>query len=286
MRQLDLTCLFLCGVCFALTPLWVGLAKLSSIETAAIRALLAGGLGLLVFGVTKKHSDKVETLPNFRKMLLGLTSCVSLCTFAAAFVYTRAEYVYLLYYTFPFQTIAWDFLIHKLKITRRELVSVSLALCGLLCCWLPQLQHGQIRFGTGEFLATISAVCWMMHIKLANNAIRRETIVFHSLLWQLIVGTFLTGLVIYNGLPSLTGLQVLGGTSLGVFAAAALWFWSMGIRTVPGYVAGTMLMVEVPLGIVVTAIVLRRGIDTSAIIGALIIATAAVILLRKDTKMN
>ena len=262
------------GLCWATTPVWVNLAGWDPFGTVAVRAGFTAGVIFLQLLRNPLSCIAVNEPPRRSVCITGIWGALSTSCFAAAFLLTDTGKVYVLYYTFPLMVLVSQCYFAKRIPTAMELAILVLAFVGLLLVFGSDLADA--TFGFGEIVALASGFFWFLHILWTNSLdSERATLTGNGIGQTIIAVTALPVAMARASAPTQTQCLLLA--ALGIFSAAALILWSKGIQRVPGYLAGTITMLEAPGGVLLMAIILRQAPAMTAVLGGLLVLSAGAI---------
>jgi len=261
------------GLCWATTPVWVNAADWDPFGTVAIRAAFTAAV--IAHQLRKNGRGCNETESKMRLVCMtGIWGALSTSCFAAAFLLTDTGKVYVLYYTFPFMVLVSQCYFAKRPPLAMELTILLLAFVGLLLVFGADISEAQ--FGIGEIVALASGFFWFLHILWTNRLGSEHATLLGNGIGQTIIAVSAMPLAFARAeLPSGTQFALL--TALGIFSAAALILWSKGIQKVPGYLAGTITMLEAPGGVLLMALIHKQAPATTAVLGGILVLSAGAV---------
>lgn len=268
--------LFGVGICWSFTPVFVVLASWNSYGTVMARALLTG-FALVAFAYVQSGEQRIDMRFLPRAFFGGICGALSTSLFAVAFLFAEAGKVYVFYYTFPVLLMLFDGYASSRKISVSELFVLALSFCGVSVVYSNELSSFQL--GIGELMAFGSALCWVLHIIVIRGVSNRQNICLGNALGQLLIAAcFLPAVVIKAELPS--GAQCVFLAALGAFSFLALYLWGIGVRDVPGHLAGTITMLEAPGGVLLMVFFKKSTLPLSSVVGGVLVLLAAALAVR------
>jgi|GEM_PF-5128120 len=254
------------AVCWGTNPIWVKLAGYDSLATAWLRIAIATlFLGIsLGLGGGFTTSNLVYQLGSGTFFVLGSVAFVVACG------HTSAANVTLLIYVFPIVTAILDFIVWRKKPGRNELMILGLGLGGLIVLLAPQIS-AQGALGNG--LAVFAGTFFALHIFYARQ-LKHDKHVTNSILIGQILGLIVLPFFIHlEEWP--TARQWLYLVGLGFFTGIPFLFWAAAVRYVAGHVAGTIIILEVPVAAFLGYLLFEEPVPVSTLLGGTLVITAA-----------
>lgn len=263
--------LFGVGALWGVTPVFVRAAAADPASTAILRAFISGIILLLVQlrGRRKREHEQRNWIG---LVLTGIAGCISTSSFAVGFLLTTPGNVYVLYYTFPIIVLIVRGLERKCLPSAPELVALLLGLAGLSVSLNDKI--GIAKLGMGEVFGLVSSFAWVAHILFAQRLKSDSDAMLGNAIGQLLIAFVLSSFA-FSSVSDLRIEQLVYLVSLGMTSAIALLLWCVAIRVVPGHIAGTITMLEAPIGIALIATVTGENITLHTALGGTMVLCSA-----------
>lgn len=240
--------------------------------------MLVRGLVALAVTVTLARFLKINVLGRDRKILalIGFCSFVSTVLVTLAIGSAPLYQALVLLYLYPAMTVPLGYFINGDRVSPRDLTLIGLAFGGCLILLWPDHSSG-LTLHWGHLAGAASPVFYALAYVLANRLGDGNTglePIFYYGCWAAGANLVLIPLM---GLP--TGLEgtgaVLPALALGTLAVAALLMGYAALRWVKAFKVGVIGTLEVFGGVIASWLVFNDPITIRALLGGVIILTAA-----------
>ena len=247
--------------------------------SASAGRFLIASLILLVFLAVKPGMRIALT----RKEMASVIKVAAVFAFVPIFLYGSYSYVgsglaTTLHFSYPVFVVAFECLIYRVKVTKRQLACLLLCMIGMVLIYTP---GGDVSF-TGIVLAVISGVLFALYIVLYERSYAKTVPALTFAFWQMLISSIeitLIGAIMGRmaihfdrvGVISIICLAVLAGF-LGTI------FFQIGIRLTDGIHASLLSTFEPLTGVLVGIFYYREALTLRSAAGMAAILAAAALL--------
>lgn len=251
-------------------PVLIQLADWSPLGTAWIRGISCALVLALYIHFNGFFSTKSLCLQFFCGLALALNSLL----FVSASTYTSPANAVVLMFTFPWITIALDYLTRGNLPLRGDLLRLTLGLVGIVVI----VGGGLEGKGTlGDIFALLAGLCIALHIFFGQRLSERHQ-GNHEILNAMLIGWVLSCICLAPfGLdsPAPSSEQILYLLAFAVLSAIPWLLWGKTIAYIPGHVIAALLSVEVFIAAFCGWLVLGEELALSTWLGGALTLSAA-----------
>lgn len=302
---LGYTAAILGGFSFGLIPVISGVLRnlsASSLEQSVLRLFFGSmiGLGIIIFFLFRKKEEvkmSVSKIPQISFILQGGILAIMIILYLASIsLYTPAGEAAILIQVHPIFTLLLGWIFLKEKITKSKVISIILALTGIVVLTQPWNWSSFMSSFVGDFLAVLLGVLYAVYLLINRWASEYTSnmsfflLISWVLIWAVVIGFPLLLLLSVFPLPP----EIIGFSFSKIFTARILgygfllaFFGSLipyglimiATRFIESSKASLLLLTE-PIGAVaLAAIILNEAITIWIVVGGLAIISAASIII-------
>ncbi len=206
--------------------------------------------------------------------LIGLLFALALSCYSTAFYFTNMQTVVMINYSYPIYLLFFAYFILKEQITKTKVISLTLALIGLVI--INPISSAGSSFG--NMLAVFGAFFFALLIVYMRKEDQSHTIA--SVVWFLgFASLFLFPFALYYGFGGLSQtlpyVLALGIISTGI----AYFFYNIGLEQLDSETSAIITLVVTPLmSIVFALLVINEELVGTSILGGLFLLTSGIYL--------
>lgn len=267
---------FISGIAIVINKFFV--VKIDPLLFTATRALFIGIIFFLISFYFSRSKGKFKQTSWKYLILIGIIGgSLAFWLFFSGLKLTTSGRAAFLHKTLPIYALVLAFIFLKEKITKKQLIAMSIMLLGLLLIEFTKISP-EIRIG--DILVLSATALWAIENTLAKKAmLNKESnwvvtfsrMFFGSLILFAII--FLTGKT--NLLLSLTSQQILYIFISGIFLFLYVFTWYWGLKYINLSKASTILLIAPVISLILGIIWLGEQIFTLQIIGSALILIGA-----------
>lgn len=206
--------------------------------------------------------------------LIGLLFALALSCYSTAFYFTNMQTAVMINYSYPIYLLFFAYFILKEQITRTKVISLCLALVGLII--INPLSSTGNSFG--NMLAVFGAFFFALLIVYMRKEDQNHTI--GSVVWFLgFASLFLFPFALYYGFEGLT--QTLPYVlSLGIISTGiAYFFYNIGLEQLDSETSAIITLIVTPLtSIILALVVINEELVGTSILGGLFLLSSGIYL--------
>lgn len=232
--------LVLAAVMWGANPALIQLATWTPLGTGWIRGVFCSLLIFVYLAVTRNFSFRFLWLQIGSGLFLAINSIF----FVSASLYTTPANAVLLMFSFPWITMALDFLFKGRRPARQDVLRLLIALAGIVVVVWGEVNPDGTR---GNIFALFAGFCIAIHI-FFSQVITEKSGSNREVVNAVFIGWIITSIVLSPAL--LTSPQLLSGQFwylilFGIFSAIPWLLWGKAIPFVSGHIIAALLGVEV-----------------------------------------
>lgn len=265
--------MIICAVCDSSVGMLIKLLPWNPFVIAGLRSALASFLLLVYY---KKVG--IELAVTRRSVLAGLMISAMFISFVSATRITTAANVVALQFSNPIFIILLTFLIYRQKPSRRDLLTVTGVIIGIIMIFGGSMTYGGMF---GNFLALFSGLC-LAGMFLYNNRVKNPAEHYSAL----IIGHFITFLIsiffLFTSPPVFTLITTLAILGLGVIQqTVANILYAYAIRACKPLVCSLILTLQLVLNPVLVFLIVGETPTLIAAFGCgiILLVSATTIIL-------
>ena len=237
-------------------------------------------LAALAYGQNKKLKVPAAALPHI-SLLAIFGCCVTPMLLFSAYRHIASSTATVFHFIYPAVVVLAEWVLFKVNISAKNLVSVALCLGGIAMFYTP----GQPLNGTGSLFALTSGVTYAAYILSLSRFRYREISGFLLNFYVAAVSScIMLPMCMATGqlsLPTNAGTWLLCAFFAVVVTAGASVLFQQGTFIIGGQKAAVLSAMEPITGVVVGALLLNEAVSPAVAVGSAMVIAASILIAKK-----
>ncbi|MGD9276055.1 MAG: DMT family transporter [Candidatus Pacearchaeota archaeon] len=258
----------------------------ASIDPLLFTALRSFFIGIIFFGISlyfykKNNFKKLNKTPWKNLLLIGIIGGgFAFWLFFSGLKLTLGSRAAFLHKTLPIYACILGFIFLKEKITKKQLIAISIMLSGLLAMQLTKLS---LDIRIGDFLVLGATILWAVENVISKKVMNKNESNWIVTFSRMFFGSLILFAIIFltqktNLIFSLTKPQLIYILFSGIFLFLYVLTWYWGLKYINLSKASTILLLAPVVSLIFGVLWLKESVSILQLIGSILILFGAYII--------